>query len=141
MAEDVVTRAEVAYAGLTKGEWKVSPPLSKTFPGNYWSIGTATDGLVERFTGECANSEGDAQFFVKSTVLVPELVAEVMQLREQLIDAAVQYLDQSAAYYRDAIKGPANEIHKHLDLTVSELTEYVLDPREFVWQKLFGSET
>lgn len=87
MAEDVVTRAEQAYAGLTKGEWKVSPPISKTFPGNYWSIGTANDELVERFTGECASAEGDAQFFVKSTVLVPGLVAEVKQLREKLIDA------------------------------------------------------
>ncbi|OZC62755.1 hypothetical protein CH276_14135 [Rhodococcus sp. 06-470-2] len=68
----------------TPGPWTATPPIKADDPfGNYWGVGTASDGMLERFTADVAphlNAENDARFAARARELVPALIARVREL-------------------------------------------------------------
>lgn len=73
-------------AAATPGPWVTTPPNSTSgWLGNYWSIGTEVDGLLERFTGDIGgaldNTQADAEFIAHARTAVPALVAAVERVQ------------------------------------------------------------
>lgn len=82
---DVSERAEAMLAKIAPGPWELTPPDPAGFPGDYWSIGTRADGLLERVNVSCPNphahpglatAEADARFIAAAPDLVAGLLAE-----------------------------------------------------------------
>ncbi|MDV8022293.1 hypothetical protein [Rhodococcus sp. IEGM 1330] len=80
--------AQFLADAATPGPWTATPPIKADDPfGNYWGVGTAVDGMLERFTADVAphlNAENDARFAARARELVPALIARVRELESGL---------------------------------------------------------
>ena len=81
-----VEHTKALEAAATPGPWATTPPNSNSgWLGNYWSIGTEVDGLLERFTGDSGgaldNTQADAAFIAHARTAVPALVAAVERVQ------------------------------------------------------------
>jgi hypothetical protein len=114
----VSERAEAMLAKITPGPWELTPPDPAGFPGDYWSIGTRADGLLERVNVSCPNphahpglatAEADARFIAAAPQLVRDLLAEVRRqpfdeiARDAARDGGRVYVDDLVLIGRDAL--------------------------------------
>ncbi|GAB6920547.1 hypothetical protein JCM9803A_09970 [Rhodococcus erythropolis] len=81
-----VEHTKALEAAATPGPWVTTPPNSTSgWLGNYWSIGTEVDGLLERFAGDIGgaldNTQADAKFIAHARTAVPALVAAVERVQ------------------------------------------------------------
>lgn len=160
---DVAERAEQSLEGVTEGPWTVET-------GDYGNVHDASvwvdwgKGYPLFVCPDCgvrgSTHLAVAKFVVDSRSLLPELVAvvkgkdaEIAQLREQLIDAHLEILEEKTEYWHDVPMRPSERdqitdadhvgmtLHEHLGLTDAEGAHYVCNPREFMRQRPFGSGT
>jgi len=90
MSEDLITRAETLLEGVTPGPWEWHSKYRRMdgesyaevlYPGNVKCMSHCYGGSS---TIDGDNLDKDAEFIAAARTLVPELLAEVKRLREQL---------------------------------------------------------
>lgn len=99
---DVVARARAALDGVTEGPWRWEFTLPRTFDSDQL-VGPGWDAVLSAgCRGSLHVDAADAEFIAAARSLVPELIAEVVALRERQVmlrDA----LDEARRVCQDAL--------------------------------------
>lgn len=134
MSEDVVTRAEPDWEGRnirSCGDHRSTGDRAWCHSCAEWCY--PADGC---FGCKCPDGV-DAVIEERD-----KLAAEIVQLREKLIDAELTIRGGQIHSWMEAHDaGDPIEVYTFLQMTELEWCKFQTDPREFVRQKLFGGES